>query len=322
MTAADATAVQPAAGAERRPVAGMVAAGSAVVVWGASSVMLKQVEGVTGLGLASYRLWIGAVVVTAVFLASGRRLSWSLLRTSALGGLAFGLDIVLYFTAVQETSIANATVIGALQPVLVLLVAGRLFGEHARAAELLWGGLAIAGAALVVLGGDGGGANSTHGDVLAVGALLAWTAYFVWSKTARQTLTAFEYLTGMAIVAAVVIVPAPLLVEGTLTAPTMTGWVTIVWITLTNGLIGHFLMTWAHGHVTLLTMSLLTLGIPVVAALSAAVFIDEPMASPQVAGMVVVLLALGVVSALAARRAPALVGAEVASLDTVPHPAP
>ena len=321
MTAADpAIAPTPGAPPERRPVAGMVAAGSAVVVWGASSVLLKQVDGVDGLGLAAYRLWIGAVVVSAAFLASGRRFSWDLFRASALGGLAFGLDIILYFSAVQETSIANATVIGALQPVLVLVVAGRLFGEHAQVQELLWGALAIGGAALVVLGGDGGGANSAGGDLLAVGALLAWTAYFVWSKTARLTLTAFEYLTGMAVVAAVLMLPVVVVAPDSLTAPDAGGWVTIVWITLTNGLLGHFLMTWAHGHVTLLTLSLLTLGIPVAAAASAAAFIDEPLSLTQVGGMVVVLVALAIVSALSSRRAPEVVEAEVGSLDAAPHP--
>ena len=122
----------------------------------------------------------------------------------ALGRAAFTADLVLFFCAVQETSIANATVIGALQPLLVLAVASRLFGERARAGRDRRGApWPSAGTALVVLGGDGGGANSVDGDVLAVGALVSWTAYFVFTKTARQELTAFEYLTGMAIVAAV-----------------------------------------------------------------------------------------------------------------------
>ena len=117
----------------------MLGATSAVVVWGASSVLIKGVEGLNGLGIACYRIWLGAALVTLAFVASGGRLSWRLLRLSLLGGLAFTADLVLYFTAVQETSIANATFIGALQPLLVLLVASRLFGERPRFAELGWG---------------------------------------------------------------------------------------------------------------------------------------------------------------------------------------
>jgi drug/metabolite transporter (DMT)-like permease len=306
--------------ADRRPGLGLGAASAAVLVWGASSVLIKQVEGLNGLGIACYRVWLGAALVTVAFLASGGRITRRLLRLSALGGIAFCADIVLFFCAVQVTSVANATVIGALQPILVLVVAGRLFGEHPRAAEVVWGTVAIVGAALVVLGGDGGGANSRHGDLLAVGALVAWTAYFVFSKAARQELTAFEYLTGMAIVAAVAIVPIPFLFSDTLGSTDANGWITIGYITVINGLLGHFLMTWAHGHVSLLTVSLLTLAIPVGSAATAALWIDEPLTLLQVGGMAVVLAALTLVSVSATRRAPELVQADVSALEAAPHP--
>ncbi|MGH9084539.1 MAG: DMT family transporter [Acidimicrobiales bacterium] len=299
---------------------GLLSAAAAVVVWGASSVLIKQVADLDGLAIACYRIWLGAVVVSIAFRVSGGRITRELLRRSALGGVAFALDIILFFMAVQETSVANATVIGALQPVFVLLVVGRLFGEHPRAVELLWGAVAIGGAAMVVLGGDGGGANSLGGDLLAVGALIAWTAYFIWSKSARRHLTAFAYLTGMAIVAAVFVLPLALVFNDSLGSTDANGWLTIVYITLVNGLLGHFLMSWAHGHVTLLAVSLLTLGIPVVSAAAAALWLDEPLTAPQVAGMAVVLAALSIVSWLSARRAPALVAADIEALDAAPHP--
>ena len=304
----------------RRPTLGMVGATSAVVVWGVSSVLIKQVEELSGLGIACYRIWLGAVVITGVFTAGGGRITTRLLRLSFLGGLAFSADLVLYFVAVQETSIANATVIGALQPLLVLAVASRLFGEKPRLVEIGWGAVAVAGTALVVLGGDAGGANSLHGDLLAVGAVVAWTAYFVCSKTARQELTALEYLTGMALVAAVVIAPLPLIFHGTLGSTTAHGWLTIVFITVVNGFLGHFLMAYAHGHVTLLTLSLLTLAIPVFAAGSAAIWIHESLSPVQLAGMAVVLAALAIMSLSTARRSPELVAADVEAIESLPHP--
>lgn len=306
--------------AARRPGLGLASAIAAVVVWGASSVAIKQVDGLNGLGVACYRIWLGAVVVTFVFLASGGRLSKRMLRLSLFGGLTFTADLVLFFVAVQETSIANATVIGALQPLLVLAVSSRLFGERARAVEIGWGAVAVAGTVIVVLGGDGGGANSRLGDVLAVGALVAWTAYFVCTKTARLQLTAFEYLTGMAIVAAVVILPLPLIFEGTLRATDTNGWLIIGYLTIVNGLLGHFLMAFAHGHVTLLTVSLLTLGIPVFAAAGAALWIDEPLTGLQVGGMAVVLTALALVTVSTARHNAEVVAADLEALEASPHP--
>lgn len=298
---------------------GLPSAIVAVLVWGASSALIKGIEGLGGLSIAVYRIWLGGVLVTIAFRASGGRITWELLRRSIPSGIAFTADLILFFCAVQITSVANATVIGALQPVLVLAVAGPLFGERAKAVELGWGALAVAGTAVVVLGGDAGGANSLNGDLLAVGALVAWTAYFVATKSVRQVLTPFEFLAGMTIVSAILTLPIPLLVDGVLEGTSSSGWLTIAFITVVNGLLGHFLMARAHGHVTLLTISLLTLAIPVISAVVAAVWLDEPLTWLQVGGMAVVLSALALVSVAAARRDEVL-DTEVQALGGAPHP--
>jgi drug/metabolite transporter (DMT)-like permease len=295
-----------ASGQARRPVAGVVAASAAVVVWGSSAVLIKQVEGINGLVISFHRLWIGALLTGVAFLLSGGRYSWRLLRLALPGGLAFGLDIVLFFSAIQETSIANATVIGALQPVLVLAVARRMFGESPRLNDAFWGAVAIAGAAIVVFGGTAAGASSREGDLLAVGALLAWTWYFLASKRAREELSSFEYLAALSLVAAVVVTPVALLSGSRLAVPDASGWATIVAIAVINGALGHFLMNWAHGHVPIVVTSLLTLAIPVIGAGVAAAWLDEPLAAAQAAGMAVVIASLAVVVLRTSRDVPEL----------------
>jgi len=299
---------------------GVLSAVTAVFVWGTSSVLIKQVEGLNGVAISAFRLWIGAVLITAVFVASGGRINWRLLRLSLWGGLAFLADILLFFSAVQETSVANATVIGALQPLLMLMIAGPLFGERPRWTDGAWGLVAISGAALVVLGGDAGGANSLGGDLLAACALIAWTGYFIASKTALTQLTSFEYLTGISIVSAIFVIPMPFLLGQPLGSPTGEAWALIALIAVINGALGHFLMNWSHNHVPLVAMSLLTLGIPVISAAMAAIFIDEPLVAIQVAGMAVVIGALSVVAVHSARRQPHVLEAEVAAAAVVPEP--
>jgi len=124
----------------------------------------------------------------------------------------------------------------------------------------------------------------------------------------------------MAIVAAVAVIPLPLLFDGTLGTTDVDGWITIVYITVINGLIGHFLMAFAHGHVTLLTVSLLTLAIPVFAAAGAALWIDEPLTGLQVGGMAVVLASLAFVSRSTTRHNPQLVKADLEAIEAAPHP--
>src|SRR4029079_15886671 len=137
---------------EPRPTAGVVGVLVAVSVWGAVAIVARKVDQIDGLVLGFHRLWIGALATMTVFYATGRRLSWQTLRLAIPGGIAFGLDIVLFFRALKHTTIANATIVGALQPALVLLVAGRLFGEPVTRAIITWSAVAIGGVAIVVYG--------------------------------------------------------------------------------------------------------------------------------------------------------------------------
>jgi drug/metabolite transporter (DMT)-like permease len=296
---------------------GVTAAAVAVAVWGTSSVLIKQVDGVSGLGISFYRLVVGAAGLAVVHLARGGRIDLLLLRTCFAGGVAFALDIVLFFTAVQETTIANATVIGALQPILVMAIAPRLFGEHPRVSDLAFALVAIGGCVVVVTGAPDDGVRSLYGDLLATTALFAWTWYFVASKRARRHLGSFEYLVGLSIVAVVVLLPFALVSAGELGSPTAEGWLIIVGIAAINGALGHILMNWAHAHVPIVVTSLLTLAIPVFAAGAAWLFIDERVTAAQAVGTAIVIASLSVV-VLHQARSPAIAPEPAVGADEMP----
>lgn len=280
----------------RRPVAGTLAVLFAVCVWGGMAVVIRKVDHVDGLVVAFHRLWIGAVATVVVFYATGRRLSLRSFRLSLIGGLAFGSDIVLFFSALKNTTVANATVVGALQPALVLLVAGPMFGEPVTAGIIGWSLAAIVGVVIVVYGSSGAPVWSLTGDLLAVGALLAWTIYFVASKRVSSKIAPFEFLTAMLVISAAVVTPIALL-SGQRIDPGGPGqWAWLATLAVGSGGVGHLLVNWAHAHVDLTVMSLLTLAIPVVAVISAAIFLNESIEWVQVLGMAVVLAAVGVVA--------------------------
>ena len=67
-----------------------------------------------------------------------------------LGGLLFAGQIGLFFAAVQHTSVVNAQLINAIQPALVLLVAGKMFGERVTRHDIGWMIVAFAGVAMVL----------------------------------------------------------------------------------------------------------------------------------------------------------------------------
>ena len=249
-----------------------------------------------GLVLTFYRLWLAAALLSIVVYASGRRLTWATARASWLGGVFLAADMAMFFSAVKLTSIVDATVIGAVQPALVLIVARRLFGERMGRWDVFWILLAIVGVAAAVLGP---GVTSHHqlvGDLLAVGALLCWSTYWLVSKHARAMHNAMEYTAGVTIVAAVTMTPIVLLSSQSLGSVKVSDWFWISLLTVVPGS-GHLLMNWAHRFVDASVSSAISCLSPLVAAVAAIPILGQSLTGTQVGGALFGLAAIAVVAA-------------------------
>ena len=70
-------------------------------------------------------------------------------------------------------------------------------------------------------------------------------------------------------------------------------WAWLVFLAIVPGTIGHVLSNWAHPHLPAFLISVMLLAVPVIAAIAAALFLNEPINLTQVVGGAVVLGAIG-----------------------------
>lgn len=269
----------------------------AVLTWGCSNVLIKVVS-TTGLVASFYRLWFAIPLLwllPAALPSMRRRLTRSWLSASLVGGGLFALHQVLFFTSLKLTTVADVTLIGALQPLLVLLVAGPMFGETATRRAIGWSFVALLGTALVVIGAVGTPGRSPLGDLIALGNLLAFTAYFLASKRIRARAGTTEYLIGMTTVAGVIILAVALLTGQQLDSPRGWDWAILLGLALLSGTLGHFLTNWAHPHTSAFTVSIMFLAVPVIACAGAALFLGETLGPMQLVGGAIVLASVGAV---------------------------
>ncbi len=245
--------------------------------------------------LCFYRLWLGAALLSIVVYASGRRLSWSNFRASWLGGVFLAGDMTMFFCAVKLTSVVDVTVIGAVQPALVLIAARPLFGERMGRWDVFWILVAITGVSAAVLGPGVTSHHQLAGDVLAVGSLLSWSAYWLASKHARETQNALEYTAVVTIVAAIT-VTLIVLVSGQSLARVQAGdW---LWISLLAIVPGgaHLAMNWAHRYVDASVSSVIGSSNPIIAAVAALVILGQPLTMVQVGCGLVAIVAIAIVA--------------------------
>jgi drug/metabolite transporter (DMT)-like permease len=236
-----------------------------------------------------------AVVLFVFMRARGHRPGWYVLRHSLAGGIALGLDVALFFSAVKLTNVVNATVIGSLQPILVGVVAARFFGERIRRRDAAWSLVALVGVILVVTASAGTPEWSARGDLLAVGALISWSAYFIASKESKAHLTPLEFTLGTAVWTAVLNTPLALAFGQDLSWPSARDWGLLVLMVVFAGIVGHALMNWSLVRIPLWVGSTFTLLIPVTSALLAWAFLGEAVTAAQAGAMAIVLVSLAVV---------------------------
>ncbi len=300
MTTADAGArarVEP----DRLP---LLVLGLVILSWGAGPVITKLITAHPVVGVI-IRFALSVPLLLGILAARGQRLDRAVLRRTALPGIAFGINLIFVFFALQEATVAVLSVSVALQPTLLLFVAGPLFGERPTLRHVGWTLLGVAGAATVILGAGGELRASPLGLLYAGSALLTFTTYFVLTRLARSTsdVDPVVWMAGINLWSlAAALVPAPFLVgRGELGEVDVTDLFWLVVLAYVTGVFGHVLMSWVHGYIEAARSSLYLLAMNIVAVGLAWPVHDEPVTLVQVLGGLVVLGSVAMVIRLPAR---------------------
>lgn len=273
---------------------GIAATTLAVTAWGASSVIAKILD-MGALALISYRFLLYAIVVTAVLAARRTPITRNAMRHSIWGGVTLGIDAGLFFTAVKFTTVANATIINALQVLIVSVVSARLYGERMPRRDIGYAALAMAAVAVVALESSSSDSWSLGGDLAAIGALFGWSSYFIATRHARAKVDTQQYTTCVAIYVGLINLPLAAIFGQDLSWPTGESWMWLAVMAFGSGILGHNAMNWSLRHVPLWLASTLTLFIPVVASALAWVIFDEALSPLQMVAMALAVAALGMI---------------------------
>ena len=276
------------------------------IAWSAIFIRWSAVPGPTS---ALYRVAIaGAVLVPwrwLALMASPReraKVASTSRRAYVLalaGGVFFGLDLALYNTAVMRTTATTATLFGNNAPIFVGVGSWLVF--HRRPARRFWIGLSFAMFGAVILlvatarGASGPNADLT-GAAMALGAAAFFAAYLLATERVREEMDTLTF-NATAIVGSIVTV---LIVCVVLDVP-LAGFSTRTWLALTGlGLISqlgaYLALTYALGHLPATIGSVGLLAQIPFTALLAVPLLGEPLTLPYVAGGILVLIGISIVT--------------------------
>jgi len=217
----------------------------------------------------------------------GRPSKWML-----LAGLFFSMDLSFWHYGIVMTSVANATVLCNLTPVVVTLVGWLVFKERPARLFILALALAMGGAFAMAAGAaPGQGTNPVLGDIFSVSVALWYSGYFLTVKQARTTAGALR-ITFWATVAGIPVMGAAALLLGEDMIPaTAAGWAACVGMGVMH-VAGQGGVAWALGKLPASITAVTILIQPIVAAALGWLIFGETLAPVQALGGALVLAAI------------------------------
>jgi len=270
----------------------VLAALLAVTAWGIGPIFNKALS-VSTSSIVFYRMLFGLPIMIVMAYMNGGSLNKEVIRKAAVPGFIFGMSFISGFAAVKMTSIANATMVGTLQPVLVLFVAPKLFGEKITLRKLLYSISAMIGVLVVVMAAASTSGAHLNGDLLAVLNVFIWTTYFVMSKKRRdEGIHSWSFLAAVFLCASVVVLPYGAITSHDLGAMHVSDRWYVVGMAVGPGVVGHGMMTWAQGHIDASLASMLGLISPVISSVLAWFVFHQSLTPLQLLGGLIVLASL------------------------------
>lgn len=271
----------------------IVAFGGALTGFSGIFVRLSEVDPVA---TGAWRLAIAVLALLPfVRLLNGRGAGKGMSPLLFLAGLFFAIDMALYNWSLDFTSVAHATLIVNLAPIVALAAGFLMFGERFGAAKMTGLAAALGGSAAMTLAG-GNGDSTLLGNGMALAAMLGYALYLVAVKRARSQNDTFAIILWSSISAAIVMFAAAALLGERIVPATLNGWLVLIALGLISHVFGQGLVAFGMREAPVGLASILLLTQPIVAALAAWVLFGETMGPVEAAGACLVLAGLAIAS--------------------------
>jgi len=275
-----------------------------VLIWGYSWVVMKiALRHAHPFDFAAWRVGLGSAFLFLLVALTGRKLLLPRYRMAMLLGFTqVALFVALSHFALLRAGPGKTSVLVFTMPFWMIVFAHFLIGERMRGAQWIAVGIAFAGLTLIVAPWD---LTSAFGSLLAVAGGAVWAISAVMSKrwptpgTDPLTFTAWQLLFGAIVLAALAATTSDRPVEWTHEYI-----YALAFSTLFATAIGWWLWTYILQNTPAGIAGLNSLGIPVVAVLSSWVQLGERPPALELAGMLLIGLALALLAWLNLRSIP------------------
>lgn len=264
----------------------------ATVVWGSGPLLVR---GISAPSLASAPVRVAASIpaMWAVSYLMGGRITKELWKVSIVPGFFFAGNMLFAFLSFNHTTVAHGSLIVALNPIVMLVVAPVMFKEQVTLRKVVLSMVALGGISMVVIFGNSKGEATLLGDFYAVLTLACWSAYMLLTKKLRNlNVHPGAFLTTVLVIATVILMPVGIVSGADFGRIDGNDWWLILGQVVFVQIIGFGVVTWSSRYIEVTLASVIGLLSPALSAVGAWIVFDQEMVLAQILGGIIMLVAV------------------------------
>lgn len=253
------------------------------VVIGLAPILVRLTEAGPAAG-GFWRLFFAAPVLAIMARRAAPGPTTAPPKLALLAGVFFALDLGFWHYGIAHTSVAKATILTNLTPVVVTAFAWAFLKRPPQRLFLLAVGLAVAGAwIMAVAKGGGSGRDSALGDALSLATAVWYALYFLTVSEARRSQGAARVMFWSTLTGVPLLLAAALAFAEDVIPASAAGWAACLGLAAVH-VVGQGAIAWSLGRLPAAAVSVTVLIQPMVATLLGWLLFHETLSAWQAAG--------------------------------------
>lgn len=248
------------------------------------------------LTIAFYRLLFTVIILTPFIVSRNineiRNITKSQLIKIAISGIFLGLHFSVWILSLKYTSVASATVLVNISPIILLILSFFVLKEKTNRRQVIAVIFAFVGSVILAYGDFFSGTNAFLGDVFAILGAVTVSVYLLMGNNVRQSvsMSTYTYLAYTFALSTIYIIN--LFAKHDLQVLDNREYFLFVLMAILPTLLGHSLFNWSLKYVkpTLISMAILTE--PIIASILAIFIFTEIPTITQLIGSFIIITSI------------------------------
>ena len=258
-----------------------------------SPIIARYLETVPAVAISFWRMGFGAFILWLISIFKKQVvLKGENFKRTIIAGFFLGIHFALFFGSLKLTTIANATFLGTLAPIITFILEKYIL-KRKQPTILVWGLiLAVIGTIIIVSNKFDFSSDYTIGNLLAISCSIFLGFAFIISENVRKKVGTVSYSCTLFTVAAITLFIIALITKVNLFGYTSYQYFGLLLLGIIPTLLGHGSMYYAIRYVSPTIVASIPMGEPIIASILAWILFQEKVGVVIIFGGSITLLGL------------------------------